>query len=143
MQQRRNRVQWVYSAKNNRDLEARYDQWAPEYDRDLAEEFEWISPQVAAELFARHMAPGARILDVGAGTGLVGARLVSAGYRDLHAMDLSPGMLEVARQKNIYRKLWQMTLGENLAFATEDGRVRTGRLLGNTWPIWKPLEGGA
>ena len=98
MQQRRNRVQWVYAAKNNRELEARYDQWAPEYDKDLTEEFEWIGPQVAVELFARHVAPGARILDVGAGTGLVGERLVAAGYHDLQAMDLSPGMLDVARQ---------------------------------------------
>ena len=119
MQQRRNRVQWVYAAKNNRELEARYDQWAPEYDKDLTEEFEWIGPQVAVELFARHVAPGARILDVGAGTGLVGERLVTAGYRDLQAMDLSPGMLDVARQKNIYGQLWQMTLGEHLAFATD------------------------
>lgn len=119
MQQRRNRVRWVYSAKNNRELEARYDLWAPEYERDLSEEFEWLSPQVAVKLFALHVAPGARILDAGAGTGLVGERLVSAGYRDLQAMDLSPGMLQVARQKNIYRKLWQMTLGEHLAFATD------------------------
>ena len=40
MQQRRNRVQWVYAAKNNQELETRYDQWAPEYDKDLAERFE-------------------------------------------------------------------------------------------------------
>ena len=40
MPQRRNRVQWVYAAKNNQELETRYDQWAPEYDKDLAEQFE-------------------------------------------------------------------------------------------------------
>ncbi len=67
MQPRRSRVQWVCAAKNNRELEARYDQWAPQYDKDLTEEFEWIGPQVAVELFARQVAPGARILDVGAG----------------------------------------------------------------------------
>ena len=33
MQQRRDRVQWVYAAKNNRELEERYDEWAG--DRDL------------------------------------------------------------------------------------------------------------
>lgn len=119
LQQRRNRVQWVYAARNNRELEARYDQWASEYDSDLTEEFEWTSPRVAVELFAKHVAPAAKILDVGAGTGLVGECLLRTGYRDLHAMDLSPGMLEVARQKNIYEKLWRMTLGERLAFAAD------------------------
>ena len=34
-----NRVQWVYSSSSNQELEERYDQWAAEYDKDLAEEF--------------------------------------------------------------------------------------------------------
>ena len=119
MEQPQNRVQWVYAAKDNRELEARYDEWAPLYDRDLTEDFEWLSPRVAVDALARHARQEATILDVGAGTGLVGECLIDAGYRDLQAMDLSPGMLEVARQKNIYGKLWQMTLGERLSFASD------------------------
>ena len=119
MAKRRDRVQWVYAANSNRELEARYDQWAPEYDRDLTEEFEWTSPRAAVALLAKHVPPEAKILDAGAGTGLVGEHLVAEGYRDIHALDLSPGMLEVARRKNIYRKLWRMTLGERLAFADD------------------------
>ena len=56
---------------------------------------------------------------MGAGTGLVGECLAAAGYPDLQAMDLSPGMLDVAQQKNIYQKVWRMTLGEHLEFATD------------------------
>ena len=119
MTKRRDRVQWVYAAKSNRELEARYDQWAPEYDRDLTEKFEWTSPRAAVALLARHVSTKAKILDVGAGTGLVGECLVTEGYRDIHALDLSPGMLEVARRKDIYRKLWRMTLGARLAFDTD------------------------
>ena len=63
MQQRRDRVQWVCAAKNNRELEDRYDQWAEEYDRDLGEEFEWIVPRVTVGRFGRYVAPDARIRD--------------------------------------------------------------------------------
>ena len=119
MQQRRNRVQWVYAAKNNQELETRYDQWAHEYDKDLAEQFEWVGPGNAIALFAKHVPTDAKLLDAGAGTGLVGEQLVASGFRDLHAIDLSRGMLEVARQKGVYRDLRQMTLGERLAFAAD------------------------
>ena len=29
------RVQWVYSSENNRELEERYDEWANEYDNNI------------------------------------------------------------------------------------------------------------
>ena len=119
MQQRRNRVQWVYAAKDNQELETRYDQWAHEYDKDLAEQFEWVGPGNAVALFAKHVPTDAKVLDAGAGTGLVGEQLVASGFRDLHAIDLSLGMLEVARHKGVYRDLRQMTLGERLAFAAD------------------------
>ena len=117
MQQRRDRVQWVYAAKSNRELEERYDEWAGEYDRDLREEFDWIAPRVTVELFAKYVARDARILDAGVGTGLVGECLIEAGYHDLHGIDLSVGMLDAARRKSMYRELRQMTLGEPLDFA--------------------------
>jgi len=96
MQQRRDRVQWVYGAKNNRELEQRYDEWASEYDKDLREEFEWIAPRVTVALFGKYVAPDARVLDAGVGTGLVGECLIDAGYRQLHGIDLSVGMLDAA-----------------------------------------------
>ncbi len=118
MQDSHNRVQWVYSSSTNQELEERYDQWAAEYDKDLAEEFIWTAPQTAADLFAKHVPAGARVLDAGAGTGLVGECLANLGYRDLYAMDLSLGMLEEARGKSLYQEFHQMTLGEELGFDT-------------------------
>ena len=118
MQDSHNRVQWVYSSTNNQELEERYDQWATAYDKDLAEEFAWNAPKTAADLFAKHVPTGAKILDAGAGTGLVGECLAELGYRDLHAMDLSLGMLEEARHKDLYQDFHQMTLGEELGFDT-------------------------
>ncbi len=48
----------------------------------------------------------ARILDVGAGTGLVGEHLKKRGFFNLDALEPSRGMLEVAESKDIYRKLY-------------------------------------
>ena len=114
-----NRVQWVYSATNNQELAERYDQWAKEYDKDLAQDFEWMGPARAAQVFTKHVAKDARILDAGAGTGLVGQELAPLGYDNLVAMDLSKGMLEEARGKGVYREFHQMVMGEELTFPTD------------------------
>ncbi len=114
-----NRVQWIYSSRDNQELAERYDQWAKDYDADLEQDFAWAGPQRAAEVLARHLAEGARILDAGAGTGLVGQILYGLGYQDLVAMDLSLGMLEEARNKKVYREFHQMVMGEPLGFGSD------------------------
>ena len=116
MQESEQRVQWVYASANNQELEERYDHWAADYDQDLEEHFIWISPQAAASVFARLVPKRAKVLDAGAGTGLVGEVLADLGYRDLIAIDLSQGMLDEARNKNVYAELHQMVLGETLDF---------------------------
>ena len=116
---RSERVQWIYSSHDNKELKERYDQWAKDYDTDLDEGFGWLGPQRAVEFFARHVPKTARILDAGAGTGLVGELLTRQGYNNLVAMDLSSGMLEEARKKNAYREFHQMVMGEPLNYATD------------------------
>ena len=113
-----NRVQWIYSSHGNKELEERYDEWAKDYDTELMQDFEYRGHQIAAEVFARHVPREAKILDAGAGTGLVGEALVKLGYNDLTAMDLSQGMLDEAGSKNIYRDLHQMVMGEALDYPT-------------------------
>ena len=46
-----------------------------------------------------------KIMDAGAGTGLVGIELQKFGFSTIDALDISPGMLEEAKKKNIYKKL--------------------------------------
>lgn len=113
------RVRWVYSSQNEQELEERYDQWAEEYDADLESDFGWISPQRTSEYVAKHVAKEGSVLDAGAGTGLVGECLHEMGFRNMTAMDLSLGMLEVARRKSIYEALDQMTMGETLDYSTD------------------------
>lgn len=112
------RVRWVYSSRDNEELAERYERWATAYDEDLREVFGYTMPRNAAEVFERHVPLGARILDAGAGTGLVGEALHGLGYGDLVAMDLSEGMLNEARTKGVYREFHQMVMGEPLGFPT-------------------------
>ena len=113
-----NRVQWVYSSQNNQELAERYDQWAGDYDAELAQDFGWVGPQRAVESFAKYVPKDAVVLDAGACTGLVGELLSGLGYKDMVAMDLSLGMLEEARKRNVYRELRQMVMGDTLDFPT-------------------------
>ena len=76
--------------------------WAKEYDQDLEETFAWVGPRRAAEVLAEHVAPTSKVLDAGAGTGLVGVELQRLGFSDLCAMTLSQGMLAEARAKGCY-----------------------------------------
>ena len=87
-------------------------------------------PQRTAEFFIKYVPRKARILDAGAGTGLMGEVLVKQGCDDLVAMDLSQVMLEEARKKNVYREFYQMVMEEPLAFGTDsfDAVVSTGVL---------------
>ena len=99
------RVQWVYSSTNNQELAERYDEWAREYDDDLENTFVWLAPRMGAETLAGHVAKDAKILDAGAGTGLVGVELQRLGYGDICAMDLSEGMLEEAQSQGLLQRL--------------------------------------
>jgi SAM-dependent methyltransferase len=116
---RQEKVKWIYDSSDNEELEKRYDQWAKEYDEDLDEGFGYNSPQRAVDYFVRHVPKEARVLDAGAGTGLVGKLLAERGYKDLVAMDLSTGMLDEARKKNAYREFHQMLMGQPLDFSTD------------------------
>ena len=114
-----NKVQWVYASENNQQLEERYDEWAKEYDGDIEGDFGYVIPRMAAETLERFVPKDARVLDAGAGTGLVGVELHRLGFTNLEAMDLSRGMLDEARSKGVYGDFHQMVMGEPLGFATD------------------------
>ncbi|MBW1979711.1 MAG: class I SAM-dependent methyltransferase [Deltaproteobacteria bacterium] len=112
----RDRLKWIYSCKDNQELCERYNQWAQDYDAELMQDYGWQAPVLVTEFLSKYVSRDARILDAGAGTGLVGQCLYHQGYRDLVAIDLSENMLARARDKKVYRKLHQMVLGEPLDF---------------------------
>lgn len=106
-------VEAVFAATTPEELAASYDQWAPSYESDLDNQG---GPREAVEMLAKYVAPTARILDAGCGTGVVGQLLVERGFRQVEGLDLSTGMLDEARKKQCYVALHQQALGEALDF---------------------------
>ncbi|MDP6495205.1 MAG: class I SAM-dependent methyltransferase [Dehalococcoidia bacterium] len=119
MAQEQNLIQWIYASKNEQELRERYDYWAKTYETDLTKDFGWYGPLRAVEAGVRYIPEGARVLDAGAGTGLVGRLLAEEGYANLVAMDLSEGMLAEARKKDVYNEFHQMVMGEILDFPSD------------------------
>ena len=110
-------LQKVYAAKNEKELAASYDAWAKDYDRDVLS-FGYKIPAIMTGLIGRYVSPESGIiLDAGTGTGILGESLALMGYHDIVGIDLSQGMLEMARQKEVYQRLLKMTLGEPLDFS--------------------------
>lgn len=93
-----------------------YDDWSQNYDHDLIDEFGYISPRVAAETLAAEVeGRDIQIIDYGCGTGLVGAALLSCGFKTIDGIDISSGMLQQAANKAIYRSLIQGDLTAGLS----------------------------
>ena len=115
-----NRDKWLEKVRRARDrneLEQIYGAWGQDYEREVMS-CGYNMPAIFAGLLGRYVRPqNGPILDVGAGTGILGASLFLLGYKNLVAIDFSEGMLEVARRKGVYRELRQMVLGEYLDFS--------------------------
>ena len=80
------------------------------------------------DAFARRVPRHGRILDAGAGTGIVGELLHDAGFEFLVAMDLSQGMLDEAAGKGVYKEFHRMAMGMPLDFPPRyfDGVISVG-----------------
>ncbi|WP_417672275.1 class I SAM-dependent DNA methyltransferase [Roseibium sp.] len=81
-----------------------YDDWAKTYDATLAD-WEYEAPDRSASLVAPYLPKGARILDVGCGTGLVSEALRKHGDFHLDGLDISAESLKLAQARGTYDKL--------------------------------------
>ena len=126
----------IHTAASVEELAEAYGQAAADYDAHVVDEIGWIGHEVIAGVASRHLHGNVKLLDAGVGTGLSGAALVAAGYGDIDGFDISKGMLEVARQRNIYGDLSIAALGDPLPFATGyyDAVIACGVFLGNHAP---------
>ena len=85
------------------ECENNYDRMSHTYDQNsLHQQFSEILAEIAKPML--YDRSNLDVLDAGCGTGAMGERLRSFS-RFLHGIDLSNGMLSVARKKNIYHEL--------------------------------------
>ncbi len=92
---------------------AYYEDWAEDYDLDvgaLGDDYQATTTMVRFFTGLDLETLGVdgydiTILDAGCGTGLVGLALADAGYTVIDGVDLSPGMVEQAKRRGVYREL--------------------------------------
>jgi len=104
----------IYHIKTTDALRVAYDNWADDFDQQLDAELGYQGWGLVVSSIAGRLPSDALILDAGAGTGLLGAALARAGFRNIDGNDLSSGMLAKARTLGVYRKLDVAVLGEAL-----------------------------
>jgi len=123
-------VERLYGASDLEALRTEYDRIASAYDAELVGRMGYWAPDAVSAVARRLLASDARILDAGAGTGLLGAALADAGFTRLDGLDLSAGMLDEASRKHVYGDLHEGRLGDVLAYETGsyDGVVSAGVL---------------
>ena len=83
-----------------------FDDYADKFDHTLTEKLDYCAPQLLDEVLTT-LAPRASewsIIDIGCGTGLA-APMLRHRAKSLHGIDLSPAMVEKARQRNLYDHL--------------------------------------
>lgn len=94
-----------HSPRAPRDhIVAYFDDFAARFDAHLVGNLGYQVPVALAEILRAHLAPGARVLDLGCGTGLMAAALAGSELQ-LTGVDLSSGMLNRARERGIYAEL--------------------------------------
>jgi len=102
----------AYAIKTPADSVRLYGEWADTYDTDFVEREGYVVYLQVAELLLRQrsLIDGA-VLDVGCGTGIVGACLREGGIEVVDGIDISPPMLAEAGNKKtkdglaVYRRL--------------------------------------
>ncbi|MFP4303420.1 class I SAM-dependent DNA methyltransferase [Rhodosalinus sp.] len=118
----------VYRTEGAEEMRRLYDDWAESYDADLRAARYATPGRVAQALRSAGADPEKPLLDFGCGTGLSGEALAEAGFTTLDGVDVSDGMLEVARHKGVYRAL--DTITEDDAMTDRAGAYATVAAIG-------------
>ena len=110
----------TYNLASPEDNVAYYRGFAPSYDTGFVQEMGYRYPMAIAEAYRRQAtALDVPVADIGCGTGIVASELGLAPDQ-IDGMDISSEMLTLARQKNLYGRLFEVDLTGDLS-AIENG----------------------
>ncbi len=117
----------AYALKTPQDSVELYNDWAETYDDSFAKSSGYQLPDAVAEAFVRSGGSGP-VLDIGAGTGLVGQHLTALGIAPIDGTDISSQMLAEAALKDCYENLFEGDVTQHLDVddATYGGIVSAG-----------------
>lgn len=121
-------LKWICSSKTLDELRENYEKWANTYDVNVGDVWGTV-PLAAADMLAEHIDDKQDIiLDVGAGTGLVGVALATLGFEQLIGIDISPAMLAKAADRGVYQSLVCCSIGDESFINLEkaSGIIATG-----------------
>lgn len=119
----------AYALRTPEDSVQLYSGWAADYDRTFADAHGYVAPREIARAYlgeaGSDAGTGGRVLDIGAGTGLVAEHLRG---QTVDAVDISQEMLDVAGAKGLYRRRIRadLTLPLDIADAAYAGFVSAG-----------------
>jgi len=96
----------LWTERTVEETQAVYTDWAASYEAEVQARG-YHTPRRIAQALAVHLANSdAPLLDFGCGTGLSGLALRAEGLGPLHGTDINDAMVQEARPKSIYERLW-------------------------------------
>ena len=90
----------AYEINGVEDAKRVYSDWAESYEGSLVDEMGYVAPRKIAEIYIENTADKSPVLDIGAGTGLLGQHLQDL---TVDAIDITPAMLNFS-EIDIYEK---------------------------------------
>jgi SAM-dependent methyltransferase len=108
----------AFDARGYRTLDVRtgYGEWSPTYDQTVEDA---MDVDLLDALYSMPWPVFARAVDLGCGTGRIGAWLHDKGVKSIDGVDLTPEMLAVARSRQVYDRLLEADLAAS-GLASED-----------------------
>ena len=105
----------AYNLSSPDDNRKYYEGFAPFYDGVFVKDLGYTYPSVVANLLVEKVKIDGPICDIGCGTGLVASEIKKkAPNAVIDGVDISKEMIQISREKNIYRNLFELNLEDPL-----------------------------